>query len=89
MANMTIEEKFDAVTSFCDKYEEDIENAALNSILWAIGTLDTAWSNTMISQDENGNLFSGDGALEAARNQIIDVMYYLCDKYATEREVLG
>lgn len=81
MADMTYEEKLDGVTSFCDVYETCIEDAKPGTTLWAIGMLDDAWLDIMTVEDEY-LVTRGDETIQRATEHIVDVMHYLCEKYA-------
>lgn len=76
---LTIDEKLLGIRSFVESRSEAIENSDPGTLLWAIGKLNSARCTV-----ENGTPFFDPDNLWCARDQIIDVLYYLCVRFVIE-----
>lgn len=78
---MDYAQRFDALQSFFDKYEEDIEKAPENSSLGALRNLDDALTRlcSFSSEDSETHI---DDAVNDARDLIEKAMLYLAQSYA-------
>lgn len=83
MANMTYEEKFDAVQAFCDKYESLIDEAPEGSDLWAFRELDDAFDS--IGVVERGYGISE--KFDSIRVHLINAMLYIAERWSYETDV--
>lgn len=82
MANMTYEEKFDAVQAFSDKYESLIDEAPEGSDLWAFRELDDAFSSI-----EKLGVWVRNHEWESAKEGIINAMLHIAERWANETDV--
>ena len=77
--DLTIDEKLDRAMSFINSHEGRIKAAEPGTMLSTIGTLHAAYENVMAGTPCYGR---NSDYLNCARNQIIDVMYYLTARYS-------
>jgi hypothetical protein len=88
MANMTYDEKYDAVQAFFDKYENELDEARLawahNQYrdLFPLNALDDAMMDietALVDKDLN--------RLTCAKSHIIDAMLHIAERWANEHEI--
>lgn len=89
MANMTYEEKYDAVQAFCDKYESLIDEAPEGSDLWAFKGLDDTMTDieAVLCDDCEMLLPSNVDGLNRAKVQIINAMLHIAEKWSNETDI--
>ena len=73
MANMTYEEKFDAVQAFCDKYDSLIKEAPEGSDLWALRELNNAFDRAAFN-------------VVLTRRHLINAMLHIAERWSDENQ---
>lgn len=81
MANMTYEEKFDAVQAFCDKYESRIDEAPEGSDLWAFRELSDGFDELDRVQTEIWR-----GTICSLKKHLINTMLHIAERWANEND---
>lgn len=89
MANMTYEEKYDAVQAFCNKYKSPIDEAPEGSDLWAFKGLDDAMTDIEAVLYDDGEMLlpSNVDGLNRAKVQIINAMLHIAEKWSNETDI--
>lgn len=81
MANMTYEEKFDAVPAFCDKYESIIDEAPEGSDMWAFREL----CDTFDEIDKVQTAIWMD-TIESVKVHLINTMLHITERLSEDEE---
>lgn len=82
---MDYNEKIDALASFCDRYEEDL-NAATSGALVAFKELDDAFTELSIGWDTTSKYI--DNRAKSAREHIVNAMLHIAEQYAEESRII-
>ena len=82
MANMTYEEKFDAVQAFCDKYESLIDEAPEGSDLWAFRELCDSFD--YVDKVQTAIWME---TIESVKVRLINAMLHIAEGWTNETDV--